>query len=1351
MKVLRCLAICFALATGATHAAGPLAVCNDASRSLVKYPGAGTISLSYDIGPLGTRSKAQADVLVTNALAMWTNSSTSSITLSRGADLPVDITTANYLTYYNNTSDGIFPVIYDTDGSLIDLLLGANQKSSVVGFAGSSFSLAPTCQYTEGQAIISGFLNTSDTTMTNVTAHEIGHLIGLGHTQLDADQGLAQSNFPLMYPTAFRSTQTLHEDDEAFISTLYPDPSFSSVYGQISGNFVLADGVTAVRGANLWATETTTGKVYSIVSDFRSQATGFFSLSLPAGLYELRAGTVRTPNTGIGPYSAAGGLSFQPPLYVGGVPMANVTLGNATPTTFYISAGCAATATFRIDGTGSIGGNCTPAGSYTMTVSKAGSGTGAVTSAPAGINCGATCQATFATNTMVTLTAVPDPGFVFVGWSGGGCTGTAPCTVTMSTTKTIVATFDPPEFPANCALPSGWTVPGTANAAWSSATDRKRTGTCSLKSNPMLDAAQPGAANANKAQVSISGNYQAGNVSFYYNVSSENGYDCLRFLVDTTEQSQMGNCNGPGGNGGFGASGNISTWTLVTIPVAAGAHTFTWSYEKDEQVTSGSDAAWIDDVVLPPVTLTVARAGAGTGTVSGSGVNCGATCSVNVPGGTAVTLTATPAVGSTFAGWSGGGCTGTGTCTTTLNTATTITATFDALFSIAIAKAGAGAGTVTSNPAGINCGATCNSAFGNGASVTLTAAPLAGSSFAGWTGGGCTGTGTCTVSVTGLINVTATFTLLPVALTVTKSGNGAGTVSGTGIACGVDCTESVAPGTIVALTASPSAGSTFTGWSGGGCAGTGTCNVTVNTATTVTAVFTLQQFILTSAKSGTGSGTVSGTGFNCGVDCTETVNFGTLVVLTATPSVGSSFAGWSGGGCTGTGTCSVTVNAATTVTATFTLLPVTLTVTPSGTGAGTVTGTGIACGIDCTESVAPGTMIALTASPAVGSTFTGWSGGGCAGTGTCNVTVNAATTVTAVFTLQQFTISVIKSGAGAGTVTSSPGTISCGATCSAAFDFGTSVTLTAAAGLNSVFAGWSGGGCAGTAPCTFPVSAAATVTAVFSVAANPPDAPTGVTATAGSGLAVISFTPPANNGGSPVTGYTATCAGTGGTAVSGTASPIVVSPLTNGTLYSCSVKATNINGDSVASASAAVTPTAAAPVSLIGVTSRKNHGAAGDRDLPVQFATPLGGAITVEPRTNSGGHLLRFQFNVPVNSVGAASVVTTGNVVIGSASATADGSNIVTVTLTGVPDNSRALVSVNAINGGAYVAQATIGFLVGDVNGLGSVSASDLSAIKARNTQSASTAFMFDLDRSGTVNAADVSVAKARSGLRLPP
>jgi hypothetical protein len=77
------------------------------------------------------------------------------------------------------------------------------------------------------------------------------------------------------------------------------------------------------------------------------------------------------------------------------------------------------------------------------------------------------------------------------------------------------------------------------------------------------------------------------------------------------------------------------------------------------------------------VTLTIAKSGAGSGTVTSSpaGISCGATCSHAYAHGTAVTLTATPAAGSTFAGWSGP-CTGTWNCGVTLNADTTVTAKF---------------------------------------------------------------------------------------------------------------------------------------------------------------------------------------------------------------------------------------------------------------------------------------------------------------------------------------------------------------------------------------------------------------------------------------------------------------------------------------------------------------------------------------------------------------------------------------------------------------------------------------------------------------------------------------------------
>jgi hypothetical protein len=94
------------------------------------------------------------------------------------------------------------------------------------------------------------------------------------------------------------------------------------------------------------------------------------------------------------------------------------------------------------------------------------------------------------------------------------------------------------------------------------------------------------------------------------------------------------------------------------------------------------------------------------------------------------------------------------------------------------------------------------------------------------------------------------------------------------------------------------------------------------------------------------------------------------------------------------------------------------------------------------------------------------------------VTTNAAAAVTATFTLQPETLTVTRVGDGAGTVTSSPAGISCGATCSHAYTYGSSVTLTAQAAAGSSFAGWSGA-CSGTAGCSVSLKAAQSVGATF--------------------------------------------------------------------------------------------------------------------------------------------------------------------------------------------------------------------------------------------------------------------------------
>ena len=85
----------------------------------------------------------------------------------------------------------------------------------------------------------------------------------------------------------------------------------------------------------------------------------------------------------------------------------------------------------------------------------------------------------------------------------------------------------------------------------------------------------------------------------------------------------------------------------------------------------------------------------------------------------------------------------------------------------------------------------------------------------------------------------------------------------------------------------------------------------------VTASRPVVTYTLSISKSGTGSGTVTTTGINCGNDCSEVVQSGTTVILTATPSSGNTFAGWSGGGCIGTVSCTVAVSTNLIVTALF--------------------------------------------------------------------------------------------------------------------------------------------------------------------------------------------------------------------------------------------------------------------------------------------------------------------------------------------------------------------------------------------------------------------------------------------------
>ena len=248
---------------------------------------------------------------------------------------------------------------------------------------------------------------------------------------------------------------------------------------------------------------------------------------------------------------------------------------------------------------------------------------------------------------------------------------------------------------------------------------------------------------------------------------------------------------------------------------------------------------------------------------------------------------------------------------------------------------------------------------------------------------------------------------------------------------------------------------------------------------------------VTVTLAGAGQGMVNSapSGIFCGSTCSVAFEQGTQVSLAANPSPGNRFAGWSGA-CSGTGACVVDADGHVQVEAVFEpSVTGSLVLRLLGGGAGSVQSTpaGIACPGDCDHVFTAGEMVTLTAAPAAGSLFTGWSGGWCSGTGECHVEMSGARQVEATFALVSHQLSVGLGGDGSGTVADATGAIACPNDCGGDFPGGASVELTATPAGGSQFLRWQGGTCDGsTSPaCTLSMDADASVVALFASEADP--------------------------------------------------------------------------------------------------------------------------------------------------------------------------------------------------------------------------------------------------------------------------
>ncbi|MFV1984902.1 MAG: hypothetical protein ACC657_15250, partial [Thiohalomonadales bacterium] len=268
-------------------------------------------------------------------------------------------------------------------------------------------------------------------------------------------------------------------------------------------------------------------------------------------------------------------------------------------------------------------------------------------------------------------------------------------------------------------------------------------------------------------------------------------------------------------------AGRYNENTLVTlVPVASDGSVFTgWTETSNAACTigvvtmnSGVICNAIFDLLANTTVydLSITMAGTGVGIVTSdpTGINCGAVCTRAFAADSVITLIPTPAAGSTFVSWTGTGCE---TEIVTMTAAVNCTATFNLSpeVDLTVTLDGTGSGSVTSSPAGIDCGANCVAPFTVDSLVTLTATPAEDNSFVAWSGDPDCSDGIVTMATA--MTCTATFDVVPGAilydLTVTLAGTGSGRVSSnpSGIDCGTGtgCLQSFAANTSVILTAIP--------------------------------------------------------------------------------------------------------------------------------------------------------------------------------------------------------------------------------------------------------------------------------------------------------------------------------------------------------------------------------------------------------------------------------------------------------------------------------------------------------------------------------------------------------------------
>ncbi|MFH1740547.1 MAG: matrixin family metalloprotease [bacterium] len=290
----------------------------------------GLVRYTFDPGSLGILTPYQARQLVKDAFQAWEDVDTATIRFQQDGTFDSDVTDNNGYSIFNSAQrDKLNPIIFDDDGAILELLMGQGASESILGLTQVTASANGVISYAwsiyNGRFLSQGGFD-ADSFLSTVI-HELGHFIGLDHSQLFRHLALNRYGgddkyVPILFPVSTddeAERTSLTKDDRNSISMMYPVSSFSSQYGEIQGK-VMLEGDKSFPGVNVVArkTDDPLATATTCVSDYLHNGSGSYRLAgLPPGKYLLWVEPIDPRFYGasqVGPYTeTASGLSFTRP------------------------------------------------------------------------------------------------------------------------------------------------------------------------------------------------------------------------------------------------------------------------------------------------------------------------------------------------------------------------------------------------------------------------------------------------------------------------------------------------------------------------------------------------------------------------------------------------------------------------------------------------------------------------------------------------------------------------------------------------------------------------------------------------------------------------------------------------------------------------------------------------------------------------------------------------------------------------------------------------------------------------------------------------------------------------------